>query len=616
MDYHDFEVKLRSTGGQDYEIDVRSPSGERTSSVRFPFDHLALESRLQALEIALLKSGGTRRDIKFKEEETVEDFGRALFDMMLGGEVRDLYRRSRQKALDDGKGLRIRLRVEAPELASLPWEYMYDEAEGDFVCLSAESPVIRYLALDRPPAPLTISPPIRVLGMVASPNDRTALDVDREIQRIERATAGLREQGLLSWEWLPGGGWRDLQRAMRSGPWHVFHFVGHGGYDPATQEGLLAMVDENGGSFRISATQLGRLLADHHTLRLVVLNSCEGAKGSDTNIFSSTSSILMRRGVPAVVAMQYEITDRAAIEFSQVFYEDIAHGLAVDTAVTEARKAISMSMGSSLEWGTPVLHMRAPDGVLFDIRGTPQPVARDEPAPFPAAAGAGIRHAPQGPAQPAGRAGVSPPPAPPPASTPSSPPEPAGKTWRVWERHPVRSGAGAAVVVFAGLVLLFGGGGGDLETMTQAWDEAELEADAGPGTATVRLTYGFLPDPHEVDVVAGGPATPDQPGCTHGFVPTYPSVNFEYAGVESQPLFFAVNDRNATIHMNLPDGSWVCNDPSFAPYDPLVVVPNALSGTYHIWVGAVDRRQVGATLFISEIDPRDYDDEEDQAGAF
>jgi CHAT domain-containing protein len=68
-------------------------------------------------------------------------------------------------------------------------------------------------------------------------------------------------------------------------------------------------------------------LADHKTLRLVVLNSCEGAKGSDTNIFSSTSSILMRRGVPAVVAMQYEITDRAAIEFSQVFYEDIAHGL-------------------------------------------------------------------------------------------------------------------------------------------------------------------------------------------------------------------------------------------------------------------------------------------------
>jgi hypothetical protein len=586
MNYHDFEIKLRSTGGQDYEIDVRSPSGERTAAVRFPFDHLALESRLQALEIALLKSGGTRRDIKFKEEETVEDFGRALFDMMLGGEVRDLYRRSRQKALDDGKGLRIRLRVEAPELASLPWEYMYDETEGDFVCLSAESPVIRYLALDRPPAPLTISPPIRVLGMVASPNDRSALDVDREVQRIDRATAQLREQGLLTWEWLPGGGWRDLQRAMRSGPWHVFHFVGHGGYDPATQEGLLAMVDEKGGTFRISATQLGRLLADHNSLRLVVLNSCEGAKGSDTNIFSSTSSILMRRGVPAVVAMQYEITDRAAIEFSQVFYEDIANGLAVDTAVTEARKAISMSMGSSLEWGTPVLHMRAPDGVLFDIRGLPQPVARVEPV-------------------------AAPPPAPAAVPTTLPPPVPAGNSWRFWERHPVRTGVGAAVISFVGLVLLLVWFG----SRDAAVPEDEADAYAEPQAQIVRLPRDFDPDPFLVNVVAGGPDDPDRPGCTHGYVTTHPSVAFEYTGAGAQTLYFWVPDGNITIHMDLPDGSSVCNDPSGAPsYNPLVVVPNARSGAYNIWVGAVDLRQVGATLFINEIDPRNGD-EEDEAGA-
>jgi uncharacterized membrane protein HdeD (DUF308 family) len=66
-----------------------------------------------------------------------------------------------------------------------------------------------------------------------------------------------------------------------------------------------------------------------------------------------------------VVAMQYQITDHAAIEFSRAFYESLADGLPVDTAVTEAR--VSVSMDSMLEWGTPVLYMRSPDGRLFDI---------------------------------------------------------------------------------------------------------------------------------------------------------------------------------------------------------------------------------------------------------
>jgi chorismate mutase len=66
-----------------------------------------------------------------------------------------------------------------------------------------------------------------------------------------------------------------------------------------------------------------------------------------------------------VVAMQYEITDTAAIEFSSAFYEALADSLPVDAAVTEARTAVSMD--SMLEWGTPVLYMHSPDGRVFDM---------------------------------------------------------------------------------------------------------------------------------------------------------------------------------------------------------------------------------------------------------
>ncbi len=79
----------------------------------------------------------------------------------------------------------------------------------------------------------------------------------------------------------------------------------------------------------------------------------------------------MRRGLPAVVAMQYAITDRAAIEFTHTFYESIADGLPVDTAVAEARVSMSLALPNTLEWGTPVLTLRAPDGHLFRLADAP-----------------------------------------------------------------------------------------------------------------------------------------------------------------------------------------------------------------------------------------------------
>ena len=112
---------------------------------------------------------------------------------------------------------------------------------------------------------------------------------------------------------------------------------------------------------------MGRLFAAHPALRLAVVNACEGARASEQSVFSSTGAVLARRGIPAVVSMQYAITDRAAIEFSRTFYDGLAQGLPVDEAVQEARLAISMALGGSAEWGTPVLYMRAPDGALFHV---------------------------------------------------------------------------------------------------------------------------------------------------------------------------------------------------------------------------------------------------------
>jgi hypothetical protein len=154
---------------------------------------------------------------------------------------------------------------------------------------------------------------------------------------------------------------------MRGGPWQIFHFIGHGGFDPVADEGVLALANEAGTTQLLHATEVGRLLDTHRPLRLVLLNACEGARGSTRDLFSSTAATLAHRGMPAVLAMQYAISDRAAIEWTQVFYEAIADGLPVDAAVAEARTAVSLALPRTLEWGTLVLYLRTPDGVLFQL---------------------------------------------------------------------------------------------------------------------------------------------------------------------------------------------------------------------------------------------------------
>ena len=203
--------------------------------------------------------------------------------------------------------------------------------------------------------------------MIASPDDLEALDVNAERKRLNKALAPLQNRGLVELHWLEGSTWSDLQIRLRQGEWHIFHFVGHGTYDAGRDEGMVSIVSREGHSRLLTATELARLLADHNTLRLVLLNCCEGACAGELDLFSSTAATLVRRGLPAVLAMQFDITDMAAIQLSEAFYTALADGLPVDQAVAVARKAISLGMPNSLEWATPVLFMRSDDGRIFNI---------------------------------------------------------------------------------------------------------------------------------------------------------------------------------------------------------------------------------------------------------
>ncbi len=371
MEYLDFEIEMGVGNDGKYPVSVRSsPAGETPvpEIMRFPFDQHGLELRLKDLENALLRSSvRTHRLMPSKKEQAVQSFGQELFSALITGEVRSRYDASRGIAIAQRKGLRIKLRIQAPELNTLPWEFLYDPGEQQYISLSSKTPVVRYLNLPQPPPPMAVSAPLRILGMAVSPSGTGALEVEQEKQRMSEAILPLQESGMVELVWITGQTWRDLQSKMQRGPWHVFHFIGHGGFDLEKKEGGIVLAGADGAPFVLYASRLGLFLGDHPSLRLVLLNSCEGATGSSQDILTSTAAILMARGIPAVLAMQYEITDVAAIEFSQAFYGAVANGLAVDTAVTEGRKAIQVVGGNTVEWGTPVLCMRSPDGIIFEV---------------------------------------------------------------------------------------------------------------------------------------------------------------------------------------------------------------------------------------------------------
>jgi len=106
-------------------------------------------------------------------------------------------------------------------------------------------------------------------------------------------------------------------------------------------------------------------------MRLVFLNACDTAKATKQkgqDPFAGVATAMIMAGIPAVVAMQFPITDKAAVSFAGTFYPRIVSGYPVDAAVAEGRKAIKLADPSTMEWATPVLFMRSPDGVLFDIK--------------------------------------------------------------------------------------------------------------------------------------------------------------------------------------------------------------------------------------------------------
>ena len=338
--------------------------GEPTGTFTLDVEHLLAQRPL--IEANLLASSVPARRVTALVEQPVRSMGQQLFDAVFAGPVNGAYRASLSVARERGEDLQVVLRLTAPALGALAWETLYDGETGAYLC--RREPLIRHVPAPFTAEALAVAPPLRILGMVSSPRGLPALDVELEQQHLQDALRAHLEAGLIELVWLDDVSWASLHAMLLEQSWHVLHFVGHGGYDTATDEGILAFVGADGRADYVDASSLADLLDEAEPKpRLVVLNSCSSGTAGATDPLSSTAATLVRSGIHAVAAMQFAVSDQAAIAFANGFYTAIAHGRGIDTAVRSGRIGILGINRGTLEWVTPVLYLRGGATHLFTL---------------------------------------------------------------------------------------------------------------------------------------------------------------------------------------------------------------------------------------------------------
>lgn len=292
----------------------------------------------------------------------IEEIGHRLFKSLVKAPVA---RRLRMQPGETG-GTRVWIELQDPLGDAQPWELLCDRARGagTYLACDRQTPVLR--TLKRPSASTRlrdIDGPLRILGVIAAPQGRPALNVQKERKALEKALKTQRALDLVEIDWITG---RDtavkLVRRLRE-TWHIVHFIGHGDFEPAIKSGVLAFEDEQGREHRIGGAALRNVLSGTG-VRLVVLNACRGAYTGHGGLFTSIAARLAQ-AIPAVVAMQTAITDRSAIAFSDRFYESLVEGIPIDLALTETRVHLqSLPSRGAIEWPAPVLYLSTTDDIL------------------------------------------------------------------------------------------------------------------------------------------------------------------------------------------------------------------------------------------------------------
>ncbi|BAY88950.1 Miro domain-containing protein [Microchaete diplosiphon NIES-3275] len=347
INYHDFQILVTA----DRKIRASSEQGDEWGELR-------LEMNKIKLSLKLLESRQTDSDL-------LKALGGELYQALFPTKIHGRLQATIAGAQANNYEVRLRLVFESPELAALPWEFLYDEATNTFLANNTQTVLSRYVDVPLQKRELkAASQPLKVLLVISSPSNLPPLDVAGEERLIRDALAKHIDAGTIELDVLHQATRSNISQKLREKPYNVFHFIGHGKFE--NNKGCIALVDTDGKYKLLDDEGFANFFLGNRSLGLAVLNSCQGAAVSSNQAFAGIAPNLVRRGIPAVVAMQYEILDTTAKLFADEFYRTLALGWPVDAAIQTTRNAISMEVGlDKPDFATPVLYMRAKDGIIL-----------------------------------------------------------------------------------------------------------------------------------------------------------------------------------------------------------------------------------------------------------
>ncbi len=390
-------IKIRVHNGDRIDWTVADNAG---SAIRDPEEMRLSERRLQTIRLLadLLRSSTDIKITATDLEKTLDKeggnlyrrllvvVGHELFDLLFVGQLRS-YVFDALRALRDARLDRLRIELTFTGsyqewLAGLPWEYTRtppgDPAfnpRGVFLSHLAELILSRRLNMVGLRPLSSDQWPVPVLLVCSSPpggadEGLEPVDAYGVLEKLEE----LAERGVIRLEMLiepPRPAHPDpayeaavtheaFQRKVFKFQPVVIHFIGHG--HCANGTGELAFAHPDGTVHWVNDEHFERDVNMSKKLTLVFLQACKSALPDPYVSFSGVARAVAASGVPAVVGIQYQITQAAANTFAEAFYHSIFDENPISYAVQAARSKIAaMTDDDHLAFGLPVLYLSNDD---------------------------------------------------------------------------------------------------------------------------------------------------------------------------------------------------------------------------------------------------------------